>query len=134
MSYAGPVSRGKRAPAASRSRPGDPRQSGTNKPPTAPSAADHSIDLRPAAVFAVGVVLGLALGAAAALLLTPYAGAEYRRALVRQRRRLGQRSHDAWDDLRDEFRRALRRRRRASARRREQTPGGEPDDQPTVCL
>ena len=134
MSYAGPVSRGKRAPAASRSRPKDPRHSGTNKPPTAASAADDSTDPRPAAVFAVGVVLGLALGAAAALLLTPYDAAEYRRALARQRRRLGQRSHDAWDDLRVEFRRALRRRRRANARKREQAQGGEPDDQPTGCL
>lgn len=83
-------------------------------------------------MFAVGVVLGLALGAAGALLFTPYDGAEYRRALARQRRRLGQRGHDAWDDLRDEFRRALRRRRRATARQREQAQGVEPADQPTV--
>jgi hypothetical protein len=113
MSYAGPVSRAKRAPG--------PSGATTKSRPPARRAPSQTDDHRPTLVFAAGIVVGLAVGAGVALLLAPQAGADTRRTLGRQTRRIGQRGHDAWDDLRDEFRRALRQRRRARQRDREQS-------------
>ena len=119
MSYAGPVSRAKRAPDAAAIRPAAPRPSGTKRPAAARQQAADSDDHRPALVFAAGVIVGLAMGAGVALLLAPQSGAETRQAIGRKSRRLGRRGHDAWDDLRLEFRRALRQRRSAARARRD---------------
>ena len=73
---------------------------------------------RQTALVIAGVMLGIAVGAGAGLLLAPQAGEDTRRSLSRRGRRLTRRSRDAWDDLRDELRRArrtLRRRRATSA-------------------
>ena len=94
MSYAGPVSRGKRAPDKSPERP--------------------TVVHRPAPAFTAGILLGIIVGAGAALLLAPRSGVATRRALARRRQRLARRGHDAWDDLRLEFRRALKQRRAAA--------------------
>ena len=63
-------------------------------------------------------MVGLALGAGVALLLAPDSGAHTRRALIRRGRRVTLRGRDAWDDLRNEFRSAIRERKRALRRRR----------------
>lgn len=117
MSYAGPISRGTRIPAAEsarfdtaatvavRSRPGRSRLTAD----TAPGAV----------IFAAGMAVGIAVGAAGALLFAPQSGADTRHAIVRRGRRLGLRGKDAWEDLGDELRRFARRRRRAWQRRRE---------------
>jgi gas vesicle protein len=70
--------------------------------------------------------VGLAIGAAAALLLAPKSGADTRRALRNRGRKLGNRARDAWEDLRVELeatRRALKR------KRRDQQIDGSPNDQ-----
>jgi gas vesicle protein len=72
-----------------------------------------------AVIFAAGMAVGIAVGAAGALLLAPQSGADTRRAIARRGRRLGSRGRDAWEDLGDELRRFARRRRRAWQRRRE---------------
>jgi gas vesicle protein len=74
---------------------------------------------RQAAVFAAGLVVGLAIGAGVALLLAPDSGAHTRRALIRRGRRVTRRGRDAWDDLRDEFRAAVRNRKQAWRQRRD---------------
>ena len=110
MSYAGPASRSKRAPDIT------PTASATSRPssaPTRPTTRRLSADRGSAAVFAAGVALGVVVGAGVALLLAPNSGHETRRALVRRGRRVSRRGIDAWDDLRDEFRHALRDKRRA---------------------
>jgi gas vesicle protein len=78
------------------------------------------------ALFGVGVALGIAVGAGAALLTAPAAGDETRAALRHRARRLkrttARRGHDAWQELRDELhnaRLALRRRRMRRAKRKE---------------
>jgi hypothetical protein len=68
---------------------------------------------RPSVSFLAGLGIGLAVGAAAALLLAPRSGAETRRALRVRGRKIGNRARDAWDDLAVELeatRRALKRR------------------------
>jgi gas vesicle protein len=62
-------------------------------------------------------VLGLAVGAGLALLFAPQAGEDTRRSIVRRGRKLTDRGRDAWDDLRDELRRAAKRRRREKQER-----------------
>ena len=65
--------------------------------------------------FLAGVFVGLAVGAAAALLLAPRSGAETRQALRQRGRRVRNKAGDAWEDLRLELAktaRALRRKRR----------------------
>jgi hypothetical protein len=123
MSYAGPVSRAKRASAAESNRPADPRNKGSQArlpvPPPAHRAASYTDDHRPTFIFAAGIIVGMAVGAGVALMFAPQPGAETRRALGRSSRRAAQRGHDAWDDLRDEISRAVRRRRRAFRARRE---------------
>jgi gas vesicle protein len=71
--------------------------------------------------FAVGIALGLTIGAGTALLFAPQTGTDTRRAIVRKGRRLSQRGSDAWDDLRDELSRAARRGRQAFRRRRQRS-------------
>lgn len=123
MSYAGPISRGTRAPDAGtsrsetsatvavRSRPSSrPLTSGLSRPSTATRAT---------VIFAAGLAVGAVVGVAGALLFAPQPGADTRRALARRGRRLGLRGRDAWEDLGDELRRFARRGRRAWQRRRE---------------
>ena len=115
MSYAGPSTSGRstlfrvRTSGPARPAPGGvgPRVAGL---PPADSGRQTAL------VIAAGVMLGLAVGAGAGLLLAPQAGEDTRRSLSRRGRRLTRRGRDAWDDLRDELRRARRalRRRRAS--------------------
>jgi gas vesicle protein len=65
--------------------------------------------------FLTGLGIGLAVGAALALLLAPQSGADTRRALRRRGQRVRTKATDAWDDLRIELsraKRALRRKRR----------------------
>jgi|SRR3954453_14547300 gas vesicle protein len=113
MSYAGPASRTKRgsdpSPATAEGSRGEvPKARSTNWPQ--PSASDER---NSATVFAAGIVVGIAVGAGVALLFAPDSGIETRRSIVRRSRRVGRRSRDAWDDLRDELRNAVRNRRRA---------------------
>lgn len=63
-------------------------------------------------VFGAGLAIGVALGAAAALLFAPRTGEEAREMLGRRARHLGHRAADRWDDLRGELRWAGRRGRR----------------------
>ena len=114
MSYAGPASRGKRADdtrlvalrassdaaSASMLRP---------RPPAPKPTSDHSRTV----AFALGIAVGLAVGAGVALLFAPQDGADTRHSIARKGKRIRKRSRDAWDDLRDEFRDAVRHRRLA---------------------
>jgi gas vesicle protein len=70
---------------------------------------------RPTTSFLAGLGIGLAIGAAAALLLAPRSGAATRQALRTRGRKVGSRARDAWEDLRIELeatRRAIRRKKR----------------------
>jgi gas vesicle protein len=126
MSYAGPTSRAARtrdlhtmgADSARESRESTSRPTAS---PTKPASwpAPKPSSRRDTAVFAAGIVLGAALGAGVALLFAPESGAYTRRALVRRGRRVTLRGRDAWDDLRDEFRSAIRDKKRAWRRRRQ---------------
>ena len=113
MSYAGPVSRAKRAPGVEPIRSAPSFKAGRK---TLPARAQKDPDHRPMVVLAAGIAIGLVVGAGVALLFAPEAGEDTRRLLRRRGRQLGQRGHDAWDDLRIEFQRALRRRRMARSR------------------
>ncbi len=125
MSYAGPVSRAKRASAAPPNRPVDARDRTKKGRTPARRSPSQSDDHRPTLIFAAGIVLGLAVGASVALMVAPQAGADTRRAIGRSSRRAAQRGHDAWDDLRDELSRAVRRRRQAFRHRND--PIDDPD-------
>ena len=119
MSYAGPSSR---PGSASRAGAADdeesrPRSAAALRAANWPSRAPNGQG-RQATIFAAGLVVGLALGAGVALLLAPDSGAHTRRALLRRGRRVTLRGRDAWDDLRNEFRSAIRERKRALRRRR----------------
>ena len=72
---------------------------------------------RPVGALATGLAIGLLVGAGVALLFAPQSGSETRHDVGRGLRRVGRRGHDAWDDLRDELRRARRQIRRARLRR-----------------
>jgi hypothetical protein len=118
MSYAGPTSRTSREPRiepatgdSGRLKPSADRQQAWPTPASGSQA-------RQTAIFAAGVVVGLAVGAGVALLFAPESGAYTRRALVRRGRRVTMRGRNAWDDLRDELRAAVRNRKRAWRRRR----------------
>jgi gas vesicle protein len=130
MSYAGP-SRGSGSARTARSsratsstaRP-TPTRGGTT---TAPSSNGLETDWGQVALFGAGLALGITLGAGAALLTAPRSGEETRAVLRgrvgRLRRTAGRKSHDAWDDLRDELagvKHAIRRRKvkRAAERTR----------------
>jgi hypothetical protein len=120
MSYAGPASRSKRAPdiaptAAATDRP----RAGLTRSPA------QANDRGSAAVFAAGVAIGVVVGAGVALLLAPKSGIETRRALARRGRRVSRRGRDAWDDLRDELRQAVRNKRRAWRLKRQRARDAE---------
>lgn len=66
--------------------------------------------------IATGVALGLLLGAGVALLFAPQGGLDTRRDIRRGLRRAGLRGHDAWADLRLEFRHARSQLKRARRR------------------
>ena len=111
MSYAGPVSRAKRASVATPKSAAQTRNRAPIGAPPARRSASYSDDHRPTLVFAAGILVGMAVGAGVALMLAPQSGADARRALRRKSRRAVHRGQDAWDELRDELRRAMRRRR-----------------------
>jgi len=95
----------------SRVSPGRPRTNGASKPRSTQPQSGR----RPTIPFLAGLGIGLAIGAAAALLLAPRAGSETRQALRNRGRKFGNRARDAWEDLRIELaatRRALKRKRR----------------------
>jgi len=118
MSYAGPTSRTSRQPHIEPATGASPHlKSSADRPQEWPTPRSRS-QARQTAVFAAGIVVGLAVGAGVALLFAPESGAYTRRALVRRGRRVTKRGRDAWDDLRDELRAAVRNRKRAWHRRR----------------
>jgi len=82
----------------------------------APNAREE-LDWQHIALFAAGAVLGVTLGAGAALLLAPQSGEQARHNIARRGRRLRARTADAWGDLRHELRFAARRGRRKLARK-----------------
>lgn len=116
MSYAGPASRTSRA-ASSGAEIGLIRPeaaAGRRRRPTRRPLPSHSTDAGDRTmVFVAGLMVGLAVGAGATLLIAPQAGPDTRRSLRRMTKRFGRRGHDAWEDLRDEFRRYRRQRRRS---------------------
>jgi gas vesicle protein len=73
---------------------------------------DESTDWEKIGTFGAGLVIGLALGAGAALLFAPRTGEETREILGERARRLGNDMSDRWDDLRGGVRKAARRGRR----------------------
>jgi hypothetical protein len=91
-----------------------PMRPDAKRPPVAQSKGPGS--------FLAGLGIGVAIGAAVALLLAPQSGADTRRALRRRGRRVRSKASDAWEDLRIELaraKRALRRRRREAREARE---------------
>ena len=82
-----------------------------------PRAQEGELDWQHIAIFAAGALVGLTLGAGAALLLAPQSGERARHTIARRGRRLRARTADAWDDLRHELRFAARRGRRKLARK-----------------
>jgi hypothetical protein len=135
MSYAGKESRAYRASTSTagrfKSESGGrvlERERNIASRTTARSAArrpdlEVETDWQQVTIFAVGALVGAALGAGAALLFAPESGEEARFRLARRGRRLRARTADAWDDLRDELHYAAHRGRRklgrALRRRRE---------------
>jgi gas vesicle protein len=127
MSYAGPASRS-RTPHRSTSAPSSPRgdaarQRARRDAGTKSTQRGQDTDWAQVAIFGAGLALGIALGASAALLTAPRSGAEIRAALRARAGRVSRtarrRGHDAWEELRDELRRATRARRRRQLQRRE---------------
>jgi gas vesicle protein len=84
--------------------------------PTPPGESDVETDWQQVAIFAVGALLGAAVGAGAALLLAPQTGEDARQGLARRGRRLRARTANAWEDLREELEFAARRGRRKIGR------------------
>jgi hypothetical protein len=122
MSYAGPATRASRAPETEPLGSSEtPRRSAVSALVPVREKPGFGSNRETMTVFAAGLALGVALGAGAALLLAPQSGSETRHEIVRRSRRIGRRSRDAWDDLRDELRRAARRGSRALRRRRERS-------------
>jgi gas vesicle protein len=77
-------------------------------------APSHQMDSR---ALGIGVLIGMALGAGAALLLAPATGADTRRQLRRNARRLYARGTDAVEELRDDSARTARRLARRGMKR-----------------
>jgi hypothetical protein len=114
MSYAGNVARESRRPAS-----GAGPQPLSGKPTRRDIHRlyrDSEIDWQQVAIFATGLTLGLLAGAGSAILFAPNSGRQTRRSIARAGRKLRHRTHDAWDDLREELRRAGRRSRRSIER------------------
>jgi hypothetical protein len=118
MSYAGPSSKLNRAANIQPSDEGEASRPRSAALRAANWPSKSRGQGRQTAVFAAGLFVGLALGAGVALLFAPDSGAHTRRALVRRGRRVTLRGRDAWDDLRHEFRAAIRNRKRAWRQRR----------------
>lgn len=100
------------APSTTRT-PSRPRSNG--RPKARSQTPSASPGKRPSVTFLAGLGIGVAIGAAAALLLAPRSGAETRQALRSRGKKIGNRARDAWEDLAVELkatRRALRRKRR----------------------
>lgn len=111
MAYA-PGAEATKAPSRPRSSPS--KANGRPGPRTKVAAAASAVR-RPSVTFLAGLGIGVALGAAAALLLAPHSGAMTRRLIKNRGKKMGNRAHDAWEGLRLELlatRRALRRKRR----------------------
>jgi gas vesicle protein len=75
--------------------------------------------------LAVGVAIGLLVGAGIALLLAPKTGRDTRGLLGRGLRRAGSRGRDVWEDLSLELRKARRQLRRARRLKQELAAGTE---------
>ena len=86
---------------------------GTARRGARPRLDDEGLAWGEIALFATGALVGLTVGVGATLLFAPRSGAETRRELAHRGRKLGDRTVDAWDDLRYELRRATRRGRNA---------------------
>jgi hypothetical protein len=122
MSYAGPASRPSRASATEPLGASEtPRRSAVSALVPLREKPGFSGNRETIAVFAAGIALGVVVGAGAALLFAPQSGSETRHQIARKSRYLGRRGVDAWDDLRDELRRAARRGVRTLKRRRERS-------------
>jgi hypothetical protein len=124
MAYAPPSTRRTRSAADSVSRaigrPSSATKRGAGRPALEPPSRGRG-------TFVAGVLVGLAVGAAAALLLAPHSGAETRQALRQRSRRVRNKASDAWEDLRLELTktaRALRRKRRDARSAAEAEPRG----------
>jgi len=85
--------------------------------PSAWSAEEDELDWQHIGLFAAGALLGVAIGAGAALLFAPQSGEETRHDIARRGRHIRSRAGDAWDDLRSELRYAARSGRRKLGRR-----------------
>lgn len=72
---------------------------------------DEVVEPRSRANFGLGLLVGMALGAAAALLLAPESGRITRRRLRRGLSRVRERVGDQIEDLDDRVRREIKRRR-----------------------
>jgi hypothetical protein len=129
MSYAGPSRGAGSARTARSSRTAATAARTPNSRGSTPDASSNGFetDWGQVALFGAGLALGITLGAGAALLTAPRSGEETRAVLRgrvgRLRRTAGRKSHDVWDDLRDELagvKHAIRRRKlkRAAARDR----------------
>ena len=96
-------------------RPTAGRPQTNGRPSARPRPAEPAASRRSSVTFLAGLGIGLALGAAAGMLLAPRSGSETRRALRNRGKKMGHRARDAWEDLRIELeatRRALKRKRR----------------------
>ena len=113
MSYAGPVSRGKRASELESTAPGRLRNLDLTPRSPNPQWPSRSRRRDRTTAFAAGIAIGLAVGAGVALLFAPQSGEDTREAIADRGRRVADRGRDAWDDLRDELGDAMRRRRMA---------------------
>ena len=81
------------------------------------SGPDDELDWQHIGIFVAGALLGVAIGASAALLLAPQSGQETRHDIARRGRHLRSHAATAWDDLRTELRYAARTGRRKLGRR-----------------
>jgi hypothetical protein len=73
-------------------------------------AINDDFDRGRTVAFGAGIAVGALIGAGLALLLAPQSGEATRTMITRGVRRVPDRMHDAWGDLGDELRYALRRR------------------------
>jgi hypothetical protein len=128
MSYAGPSRTAGSARKARTSRAASTAARTPVAPGGGPAASTDGLetDWGQIALFGAGLALGITLGAGAALLTAPRTGEETRAVLRgrvgRLRRTAGRKSHDVWDDLRDELagvKHAVRRRKLKRAAERD---------------
>src|SRR5687767_3426374 len=82
--------------------PGTRARGGSANGKTAPGRPSGPLGRSPMSLVA-GLVIGLALGAAAALLLAPHSGRETRQAIRNRGKRVRNKASDAWEDLRLEL-------------------------------